>query len=244
MRTHLFGADAGELRAQATRHSALEIVEDDPEVVVCYGGDGTLLSAERQWPGVPKVPIRNSRRGNRCIAHPASEVLARLASGQLVSSRCIKIACIIRHSGDHEPELHVTAMNEINVHMGRINSAVRFVLWLGEDAYEGGREILGDGLVVSTPFGSTAYFCHITRGVFHTGIGIAFQNTTEHVNHLIVPEDTPIRVLITRGPAMLAYDNAPEYCPIREGHELSLRKCDRPATLLTWHPMPHPSDDF
>jgi len=244
MKIQLFGADAGELRTEIGKHPSFTLVEENPDVIICYGGDGTLLSAERTWPGVPKAPIRNSRRGNRCMAHPHAEVIARLAAGTLARTEYLKIACAVRHTDRAEPAFRLTAMNEINVHMGRINSAVRFLLWLDDEPFHNGREILGDGLVVSTPFGSTAYFCHITRGVFHAGIGVAFQNTAEHVNHVVVPENVRVRVVITRGPATLAYDNSSEYFPIREGHELVLCKHAEPAVILTWQPMTHPSDEF
>ena len=244
MNVLLFGAEADELRRDVAPHASLHVVEEAPDVVVCYGGDGTLLSAERQWPGVPKAPIRNSRRGNRCMPHPPADVLARLAEDALVRTEYMKLACAIHHAGRPDPPVSLTAMNEFNGHMGRINAAVRFTLWIDDEPYGGGREILGDGFVVSTPFGSTAYFSQITRGVFHAGIGVAFQNTSEHTNHLVLPEDAVVRLAITRGPATLAWDNAPDYVPLEEGHELVVRKHPEPAVLLTSHAMSHPSDDF
>ena len=244
MRTLLYGAGADALRDEVAKHPSLALVDEDPEVVVCYGGDGTLLSAEHTWPGVPKAPIRNSRRGKRCMAHPPALVIARLADGALTRTAYMKLECTVRHANQPEPAFCLTAMNELNVHMGRINSAVRFRIWLNDEPYGRGHEILGDGFVVSTPFGSTAYFSHITRGVFHAGIGIAFQNTTEHTNHLVVPEDTAIRVAITRGPATLAHDNSSDYFAIQEGHELIARKHSHSAVILTWGAMSHPSDEF
>ncbi len=244
MRVLLFGAQVADIQPYVLDQESLEIVDADPEVVVCYGGDGTLLSAERAWPYVPKVPIRNSRRGNRCIAHPASDVLARLAQGQLVRAEYMKIECEVRRPGHPAPVLEATAMNEFSVHLVRIQSAVRFKLWLDGDPYGNDHEILGDGFVLSTPFGSTAYFKHITRGFFYAGIGMAFKSTSEHTNHFVVPEDTVIRVLITRGPALLAFDNFAEYFQIEEGDDLTLRRHDRPAVLLTWGPMRYPTDAF
>jgi NAD+ kinase len=135
-------------------------------------------------------------------------------------------------------------MNEFNVHMGNINSAVRLKVWIDDEAFADGDEIIGDGVVVSTPFGSTAYFNQITRGIFYSGFGIAFKNTTELTSHLVVPDRVTIRVLITRGPAMLAYDNCPDYIKLDEGDMLAMVKHATPATILTWQPMSHPTDAF
>jgi NAD+ kinase len=193
---------------------------------------------------VPKVPIRNSRRGKRCIAHPPAAVIERLARNELVRTEYMKIEVHVGHvNGEAEP-FRLTAMNEFNVHMGRINSAVRFAVWIDDEPYNDGQEILGDGFVISTPFGSTAYYNQITRGVFHKGLGLAFKHTTEHTNHVVAPEDATIRVLITRGPAVLGCDNATEYYELNAGHELVARKHAHPSVLLTWERMSHPSDQF
>jgi NAD+ kinase len=244
MRVVLFGPRAADIEAAVRKHPELEVVETDPEVVVSYGGDGTLLSAEHLWPGVPKVPIRNSRRGLRCMAHPPETILERLARGGLIRTEFMKLACSLRFAQDRAPGRELTAMNEFSVHMSRLTSALRFRLWIDEESYGPGQEILGDGFVVSTPFGSTAYFKHITRGYFHSGIGIAFKSTSEQVNHLIVADNEVLRILITRGPAMLAYDNVPETFDLTENDELTLRKHPGSTVLLTWSPMRYPSDAF
>lgn len=230
----LFGADALTLKPLIDAHESLNLVETGGDVVVCFGGDGTLLAAELQWPNVPKVPLRNSRRGIRCISDPPEDVIAQLANGELQRTEHLKIACTVSYVEDEHPDSHLLAINEFSVHMGRVNSAVRFKIWF--DGLPHGeaedREIIGDGLAISTPFGSTAYFNEITRGIFWAGIGVAFTNTHEKTSHIILPEDITIRTEITRGPATLAYDNSSNYVELQEGDVLTVNKHDKPAVIL------------
>lgn len=242
VKVQLYGAEAEKLEANVGEHGNLSLVEDEPDVVNCYGGDGTLLSAERLWPGVPKAPILNSRGGHKCIPHPPAEVIGRLAEGSLVSNAYTKIECALK--AHERTERRFSALNEFHVHMGRINSAVRFRLWLNDDPYDGGIEILGDGFVVCTPFGSTAYYSQLTRGIFTTGLGVAFKSTGEHVNHLVLPDDVVIRALITRGPAVLAYDSSTEYLALEENDELVIRKQARGAIILTCGPPKRLDEPF
>src|SRR3989344_1002650 len=37
-----------------------------PDFVVCYGGDGTILYAERLYPGIPKIAFRNNSICKQC----------------------------------------------------------------------------------------------------------------------------------------------------------------------------------
>jgi len=244
VRLRLFGTHAGALEEEIRQHANLEIVEDDPGVIVCYGGDGTLLAAELAYPGIPKVPILNSRRGHRCIPHPAAEIFQGLAAGRLVSNRYTKIQAGVMRGGKPLFPETLVALNEFNVHMGLINSAVRFQLWLNGDAYEEGEEVLGDGFVVCTPFGSTAYFAQITRGIFTRGIGIAFKCTNAHVDHLVLPDDTEFRIRITRGPAVLAFDSADQYVSLEEEDELQVCRHPLGATILTCGPVKRLDEPF
>jgi NAD+ kinase len=245
MKALLFGPKASSLVGEVKRFPSLTLVDHEPEVVISYGGDGTLLSAERQWPGVPKVPIRNSRRGNRMLPHPPTEILRGLVEGRLVPVEFIKLECALSLTGAEGPPVQLVAMNEFNVHMAHVNAAVRFKVWINGQSYGDGLELIGDGFVASTPFGSTAYYNHITRGIFYQGLGLAFKYVAEHTTHLVLPEDTEIRVQITRGPAVLAYDSAPEYHGLEQGAELVIRRASQPAVILSWSEgYRHPSQLF
>lgn len=244
MRTQLYGPRAQLIEPIVAEHPGLELVERDPEIIVCYGGDGTLLAAELEFPNIPKVPIRNSRRGRKLIGKSPEEVIAYLAEGKLIENRFIKLRGQLCLQGDPEPVCSIAAMNEFNVHMGRINSAVRFRIWVDDLPYANGLEILGDGFVVCTPFGSTAYYNQITRGFFRQGLGMAFKYTAEHTSHMVLPEDACIRVRITRGPAVLAYDSAQDYYSLVEGDELLIERHSEHAIIYTWHEHLTPSDVF
>jgi NAD+ kinase len=128
--------------------------------------------------------------------------------------------------------------------MGRINSAVRFKAWLNDSPLDEGVEILGDGFLLCTPFGSTAYFNKLTRCIFWEGLGIAWNAANQYTSHLVVPESTVIRMAITRGPAMLAFDSADKFYELDEGDELEARKHAGGATLLTYGRVQVPSLPF
>lgn len=240
----VYGNNIEPVLLAAEKFPQIEIVERNADAVICYGGDGTLLAAELEWPDIPKIPIRNSRRGYRCMPYEPEEVLKRFLANELFSTQFIKLECALFHTHERKFLCSLMAMNEFNVHMERINSAVRFRLFLNGETYLNGLEIIGDGFIVSTPFGSTAYYNKITRGIFHQGMGIAFKNTAEHVNHLVVPDDMEIRIQIVRGPAVLAFDNSQEYFSLEENDEMVIRKSSSYATLLTCNAIPHPCAIF
>jgi NAD+ kinase len=228
VRTHLrrvlvLGRDPGDVVGVA-KTLGLEIVDADPEVVVTYGGDGLLLHSEREWPGVPKLPLRNSRRGKKCEPGEVREALERLAAGDLISVSQIKLRFDAKGFSQ-------VGLNDVIVHNARPTSSLRYRVYLDEREF--GDEIVGDGVVVATPFGSTAYYRSITRGIFHVGLGLAFNNSIEQVDHMVLREDVHVRVVITRGPAIAVADNHPELVDLQEGDEVVIRKDDARATILS-----------
>jgi NAD+ kinase len=116
------------------------------------------------------------------------------------------------------------------VHNSVPTSGVRYRVWI--DGKEFGAEIVGDGVVVATPFGSTGYYRSITRGIFRVGLGVAFNNTTEQVDHMVLAEEAEIRVLVTRGPAVAAADNCLKTIPLEDGDEVLIRRHEGQAVVL------------
>ncbi len=244
-RVALFGNQSEKLTPLLARYPNLTVTQEAPDIVVCYGGDGTLLSAELQWPGVPKAPILNSRRGHRCIPHAPEEVIEALSRNALVRNAYMKLECALYAEQQCKtPDFQLACLNEINVHMGRINSAVRFVMWIDGEPFEDGVEIVSDGFVVCTAFGSNAYFKAITKGIFTRGIGVAFKATTYPVNHLVLPQEAEVTLQITRGPATLAFDNSTEYLRLECDDRLVVKKHKQDAIVMTCEPVTKIDEPF
>ena len=71
----LVGRNLEDLRP-LLRMFPVEIVDSEPDLVISYGGDGSLLGAERDFPGVPKCPDSeyivkiHAQRTWLCPLHP------------------------------------------------------------------------------------------------------------------------------------------------------------------------------
>ncbi|MCK5452440.1 MAG: NAD(+)/NADH kinase, partial [Candidatus Aenigmarchaeota archaeon] len=144
----------------------LEIDRKNPEFVFSYGGDGAILFSERLYPGVPKVTVRCSSKCNRCEFNPddIEDVVERLKSGRYDVKEYMKI------EADFKGKI-VVGLNEVQVHNKLFTKAVRFNVYLDDELlYE---NVIGDGVVISTPFGSTGYYTSLGGERFEKSIGIA-----------------------------------------------------------------------
>ena len=222
MKIKIVGEDADVFRDRALEHG-FTIVEDEPDVVVAYGGDGCLIGAERESPRIPKLGIRRHDTCIKCPKHKDEVVLENLLAGRLEEE------CLMLLEGTWGGS-RLSAMNDIIIRNADARTAVRFLVSLnGERVTE---EMIGDGLVACTPFGSSAYFRSITRTVIRVGIGLAFNNCTDLLNHLVIGEDEEVAIDITRGPATLAADNDFSTHTVTTGDCLVIRKGEEVARVL------------
>ena len=61
MRVLVTGRYVDDVKTPLSELAGVELVEDSPDLVLTHGGDGALLGAERDFPGVPKLPLRDAR---------------------------------------------------------------------------------------------------------------------------------------------------------------------------------------
>ena len=200
------------------------LVDADPDLVVSYGGDGTLMRAEAAWPGVPKLILRGSRVCKLCNAFPNEEALRRVAAGEYALRDVWKLEATI---GDTT----LIGLNDIAVHNNDPRHAIRYRLDISGQG-DLSHEIIGDGIVVATPFGSTGYYRSITHSFFELGIGLAFNNSTERFDHMVLRDDTVITVSIVRGPAAVYADNRTDGEVLHGGDSVVIRRSDKAARII------------
>ena len=222
MKIMILGRNTETIHDQA-RSAGLQVVDQNPEVIVTYGGDGTFIGSERQYPGIPKLGIRRRDTSIKCERHQDLEVLHRLKSRELVLDELLKLE---GRNGDRT----LLAVNDVILRNSDPRTAVRFRVSLnGHPVTE---ELIADGLVACTPFGSSAYFRSITRTMIRTGIGVAYNNCTDLLNHLVIGEDESLEVQLTRGPASMVADNDPELIELGDADKITIRRAPDPFRVL------------
>ncbi|MCS7034285.1 MAG: NAD(+)/NADH kinase [Phycisphaerae bacterium] len=151
--------------------SALEEVPAD--VVLVFGGDGTLLAAARRLRGrqTPLLGVNFGRLGFLASFTPVEfrQHLDLLLTGRLpVSSRLMLEASVLDGRSQvamddaaavsQRRKWHSTALNEAVVNAGQPFRMIELVIGAdGDRSADAGVQYSGDGVIVATPSGSTAY---------------------------------------------------------------------------------------
>jgi NAD+ kinase len=206
-----------EVIASATAHlnaivaeAGVEIVEDDPELAVVLGGDGTMLRALHRFLGtsVPVIGVNFGRVGFLSAMTPPAmeEGLRRAFAGE---RRVVELPTL---------DLDVDGMEAV-----AINDVVCATSMIGrmvELAWAVGGESLGvqpcDGVICATPTGSTAYnlssggpvlvwgldamavtfvsphSLHARPLVVPSGLGLTVRNVTDHQPAMVIADGLPL----------------------------------------------------
>jgi NAD+ kinase len=175
------------------------VVEGNPDFILCYGGDGTVLFSEIKYPAVPKLIIKTSRACRKYDYNidELKTVLSKIRERKYCLHPKIKLETEAKGE-------KLVGLNEIQIHPKLPTQAVRFTLSVDGKDYE----VIGDGVIVATPFGSTGYYKATGGKRFSKGIGISFNNPhNSNVDGFVVSEDSAVKLTISRGPAWLLADN-------------------------------------
>jgi len=220
----VFRRDPSEIR-KVLAAEGFELVEKDPDFVICYGGDGTVLFSERKFPGVPKLIIKTSR-ACRMYDYKLNDLrglLSRIKAGDYQIHAEMKLETVAKDE-------RLVGLNEIQVHLKLPIYAVRFSISVDGREYD---EVIGDGVIVATTFGSTAYYKATGGKSFKKGIGISFNNVhNKKAKSFVVPEDSVVKLTVTRGPAWLLADNNEKFVDLDAGDSVKIRKSDGAANFI------------
>jgi NAD+ kinase len=133
--------------------------DEDAELVVCIGGDGSLLNmlAEYDFPTMPVVGINTGHLGffQEVDEKNIDAFIYHYKEGNYVV-QTYKTVCaeLIGAGGEAEKEpVRVKGLNEIVIR-GSLSHSAHLNIFIGDSFIE---RFSGDGVLVATPAGSTAY---------------------------------------------------------------------------------------
>ena len=197
--------------------------EENPDFIISLGGDGTFLIAERKMPGVPKLLVRDSLICFKCHDESLEEMLDMMNAGR---TKIVELPKLQARTGDETR----AAVNDIVVRNRDPRHALRFRLSVDGEPVDD--VLIGDGIIVATPFGSTGYYRSVTRSRLEDGIGVAFNNLTTRREPLHLDADARIKMTIVRSQATLSSDNHPDVDILEEGDTIVVSAADEVARML------------
>lgn len=130
--------------------------ENDLDLLIVLGGDGTLLGIARDINGKYDVPILGINIGNLGFLssieiQDLDGALNKIKNGQYTIQNRILLECKV-HNEDED--VNSKALNDVVIARGTLSRMAKFQVYIDKKLYY---TFKGDGLIVSTPTGSTAY---------------------------------------------------------------------------------------
>jgi len=217
----------------------LEQLGQQCDLAIVVGGDGTLLHSARELvsSGIPLLGINLGRLGFLVDISPERmcDMLGAILDGEYEQEERMLLRCNV---GKQPFQL---ALNDVVVHKWNIARMIEFETWVNEGFIDAQRS---DGLIISTPTGSTAYALSGGGPLLSPGLNaIALVPICPHTlsnRPIVVHGRSDIRISVSgkTDPAHVRVTcDGQESLTVAPGEDIHIRCHDRPLHLL--HPSGH-----
>jgi len=220
----------------------IELLGDKCDLIIAIGGDGTFLSAARASVkyNTPLIGINLGRLGflvDISPEHISLKLNSILAGNYLEEKRYLLHTKIIR---DGETIHQETAVNEVVVHRWITPSMLEIVTHIDGVFLNSQRS---DGLIISTPTGSTAYSLSAGGPILHPSLNaLALVPLNAHTlsnRPIVVDDSSEIEISFKQSKqisALVTCDHL-EIPKISINDKILIKKLPDPITIL--HPEDH-----
>lgn len=204
--------------------------------VIVLGGDGTILAAARamQDHQVPLIGINLGKLGYLAafsLEEFESQLDAALCDDSLISPRLMLQVTVNGHMG---PKLTSIAMNDIVIQAGPPFRMINLALCLNDSEVT---RISGDGVIVATPVGSTAYNLSAGGPILQPTVkGIAITPICAHsLTHkpLVVDDSVTVQIVperLNKGTRVIV--DGQDLLPVAVGDKVIVRRFPKDFLLV------------
>ena len=210
------------------------------DLVVVLGGDGTMLGIGRQLAGsnVPLVGINMGRLGymTDIPIQSVQTTLPKIIEGEYeADTRTLLDAVVLRDGKEINRAL---ALNDVVVNRSGISGMVELAVHVNGSFMYNQRS---DGLIVSTPTGSTAYALSAGGPILHPRVaGILLAPIAPHSlsnRPIVLPEDCVTTIEVVDGREVIVNFDMQSQTDLQTGDKIEVRQSQKTITLL--HPRSH-----
>ena len=224
--------------AEALQIAAVPVEQfcNEAQMVLVIGGDGTMLRAARTVYGT-ELPILGINQGylgflTEVEVEHLDKALVQLLNGNYEVERRMMLNAVVYRDGECIAD--VNALNDMVVTKGALSRIIRTELYLDDELVE---RHYGDGLIFSTPTGSTGYSLSAGGPIVYPSIDVCIMAPI--CSHSLIsrpmifsPNHTlTVRIESVGAPAMLTVDGQ-NGVELQQGDMIYIRKAKHDTCLL------------
>lgn len=182
----------------------LDLAGGPPDVIICFGGDGTMLRTVRLVADheIPILGVKIGRVGFLASATPEAldDALAALEAGDFLLERRRTLEAVIVDDDGNAGDV-TTALNDVVVHKAGVARLIRLRVFQDEEEIGA---FSSDGLIVATPTGSTAYSLSAGGPIVVPGVDALLVTP-------ICPHTLAVRPIVVAGNARITIEVLPPW---------------------------------
>jgi NAD+ kinase len=221
----------------------LSSMKNKIDLAVILGGDGTLLGIARQLAphGIPLLGVNQGRLGfmtDLDISQIDQELPTVIQGDYLEEARAMLRVLVMRKQADGQNRRAVfdaLALNDAVVSRGAISRMVELEVFVDGHYLQ---TLRADGLIVSTPTGSTAYALSALGSILHpslegtTLVPVAPQALSSRP--IVLPETVEVQVVVNDGAGTSLHCDMQALTSLEDGDKIVIQHAEKKALLL--HP--------
>ena len=207
----------------------------DVDLAIVLGGDGTVLSASRQTApvGIPMLTINTGHLGflaETYLDHLDQALEQVIHNDWTVEERSLLVVSVLR---GEQRRWEVLCMNEMALHREPLTSMCHFEIAIGRHAPV---DISADGVILSTPTGSTAYALSAGGPVITPDCPVL--QLTPIAPHslasraLVFSDSEPVTVFPATPERLMMVVDGSAGCYVWPEDRVLIRRCDQPARFV------------
>jgi NAD+ kinase len=218
---------------------AISALGERCDLVIAVGGDGNILGAARALAplGIPILGVNRGRLGFLADVSP-DEIEQRI--GEVLAGNFVTEEHFLLEGEVSGVDAMPSALNEVLIHTGRMPKMIELDLYINDEYVYNQHS---DGLIISTPTGSTAYALSAGGPIMHPNLDAVvvvpmFPHTLTS-RPLVIPGDFEIKVVMGSDidvKARVSFDSQMDF-EMEPGGQLIVRKKKEKLKLV--HPPGH-----
>ena len=218
----------------------LEEVGRTAQLAIVIGGDGTMLNIARTFApfDVALVGINQGRLGflTDLSIGGMFDAIAAILDGKFVEESRMLLQAEVWSAQDKV--LDVLAFNDISVNKGAQGSLIELEVRIdGKFVYN----LRSDGLIVTSPTGSTAYALSSNGPILHPSLNvIGLVPVCPHTlsnRPIVIGSESEIEIMILKAADARAHFDSHSHHEMKERDKIVVKRC--PYSIRLLHPLEH-----